>query len=132
LLEECKESINVPIHQKGDKTDSSNYRGISVLLTTYKTLSSILLSKLTPYAEETIRDQKCGFPLIKYSPLVKQLINKKGNTMRTYMWCLQALNKACNLVRREALHKVLMVFGNPMELGRLINCDQMKHTAESE
>jgi len=62
LPEEWKESINVPIYQKGDKTDSSNYRGISVLLTTYKTLSNILLSKLTPYAKETIRDHECGFP----------------------------------------------------------------------
>jgi len=51
LPEEWKESINVPVYQKGNKTDSSNYRGISVLLTTYKILSNILLSTLNPYAE---------------------------------------------------------------------------------
>ena len=36
LPEDWKESIIVPIHKKGDKTDCNNYRGISLLPTTYK------------------------------------------------------------------------------------------------
>jgi hypothetical protein len=35
--------------------------GISLLPTTYKILSNILLSRLIPYAEEIIGDQQCGF-----------------------------------------------------------------------
>ena len=54
LPEEWKESIIVPIYKKGDKTDCSNYRGISLLSTTHKILSNILLARLTPYAEEII------------------------------------------------------------------------------
>jgi len=50
LPEEWKESIIVLIYKKGDKTDCSNYRGISLLSTMYKILSNILLSRLTPYA----------------------------------------------------------------------------------
>jgi hypothetical protein len=61
LPEEWKESIIVLIYKKGDKTDCSNYRGISLLSTIYKILSNILLSKLTPYAEEVIGDHQCGF-----------------------------------------------------------------------
>ena len=56
-----KESIIVPIHKKGVKTDCNNYRGISLLSTTYKTLSNILLSRLIPRAEEIIGDHQCGF-----------------------------------------------------------------------
>jgi hypothetical protein len=56
-----KESIVVPIHRKGDKTDCSNYRGISLLSTSYKNLSNIFLARLTPYAEEIIGDHQCEF-----------------------------------------------------------------------
>jgi len=49
-----KELIIVPVYKKGDKTDCSNYRGISFLSITYKILSNILLTVLTPYAEEII------------------------------------------------------------------------------
>ena len=48
LPEEWKESIIVPIHKKGDKKDCNNYRGISLLPTTCKILSNILLSRLFP------------------------------------------------------------------------------------
>jgi hypothetical protein len=61
LPEDWKESIAVPIYKKGDKTDCSNYRGISLLSNTYKILFNILLSMLTPYAEEVFRDHECGF-----------------------------------------------------------------------
>jgi hypothetical protein len=36
LPDQRKESIMVPVHKKGDKTDCSNYRGISLLSTSYK------------------------------------------------------------------------------------------------
>jgi len=61
LPEQWKESIIVPICKKGDKTDCSDYRGISILATMYKILSKILLSRLTPYAEEINGDHQCGF-----------------------------------------------------------------------
>ena len=49
------------VYKKGDKGDCSSYKAISLLLTTYKILSSILLSKLTPYAEDVFGDCQCGF-----------------------------------------------------------------------
>jgi hypothetical protein len=51
----------VPIYKKSGKTDCSNYRGISLLSNTYKILSNILLSRLTPYAEEILGNHQCGF-----------------------------------------------------------------------
>ena len=80
---EWKESIIVPIYKKGDKTDCSNYRGVSLLSTTYKTLSSILLSMLTPYAGEIIGDHHGDFNatsqlLIIYSAFVKYVVHSSS------------------------------------------------------
>ena len=61
MPEEWKESSFVPVYKKGDKTDCSNYGGISVLSTTYKILSNILRSRLTPYAEENTGGHQRGF-----------------------------------------------------------------------
>ena len=55
LPEEWKESVMVLIWKKGDKTGCNNYRSISLLSTMYRILSNILLSRLTPYAEEINR-----------------------------------------------------------------------------
>jgi hypothetical protein len=61
LPDQWKESIIVPIHKKGDKTDCNNYRGISILSTSYKILSNFLLSRLSPYVDEIIGDHQCEF-----------------------------------------------------------------------
>jgi len=60
LPEEWKESIIVPICKKGNETDCGKYRGTSYLSIMNKTLSSILLSMLTPHAEEIIGDNQHG------------------------------------------------------------------------
>jgi hypothetical protein len=61
LLHQWKESIVIHIHEKGDKTECSNYQGISLLPTSYKILSNILPSRLIPYANEIIGYHQCGF-----------------------------------------------------------------------
>jgi hypothetical protein len=58
---EWKELIIVPVYKKGDKTDCNNYTGISLLSTTYKILSNVLLSRLTQFEEEIIGDHQYGF-----------------------------------------------------------------------
>jgi hypothetical protein len=49
LADQWKESVIVQIYKKGDKTDSSNYCGITLVSTSYKILSNILLLRLSPY-----------------------------------------------------------------------------------
>jgi hypothetical protein len=61
LPHQWKESVVIPINKKGDKTECSNYWGISLLPTSYKILSNILLSRLIPYADEIIGYHQCGF-----------------------------------------------------------------------
>jgi hypothetical protein len=61
LPDQWKESIIVTVHKKVDKTDCNNCCGISLLSTSYNILSNILLSRLSPYIDETIGDYQYGF-----------------------------------------------------------------------
>jgi hypothetical protein len=89
LPDQWKQSIIVPIHKKGDKTDCNNYHGISLLSTSYKILSDILLPRLSPYMYELIRDHQCGFNvtdqlLVRFSAFVRYW-RKNGSTMRQFI-----------------------------------------------
>jgi hypothetical protein len=56
LPDQWEESTTVPVYKKGDKTDYSNCRRISLLSTSYKFVSHILLSRLSPYLDEITVD----------------------------------------------------------------------------
>jgi len=76
-----KESIIVSFYMKDDTTDCSNYRGVSLLSTTYKLLANILLSRFTPYAEEIIGDHQGGFLRSRSSAdhifCIREILKKK-------------------------------------------------------
>jgi hypothetical protein len=95
--EEWKELITVPIYKKDDKRGCCNYRDISLLPTTYKFLSNILLSRLTPYARKLlgIIREDCavtGQLLIIYSAFIKYL-RKNGNIVKQCIRYLQSSRK---------------------------------------
>jgi len=54
-------SVLCPIYKKGDVMECKNYRGISLLNTSYKVLSNIILNRLKPYAKEIVGDYQAGF-----------------------------------------------------------------------
>jgi len=60
-LPKWKESITVPINKKCIKTDGSNNRGIQIFSTFNKIIPNILLSRLSPYAEDITGNHQCGF-----------------------------------------------------------------------
>jgi hypothetical protein len=63
LPDQWKESIIVPIHKNGDRTVCNNHHGISLLSTSYKFVSNILLSRVSPYIDESNGAHQCGFRL---------------------------------------------------------------------
>jgi hypothetical protein len=123
LPEEWKESVIVPIYKNGDKTDCSNYRGISLLSTAYKILSN-LLSRLTPYAEKIIGDNQCGFRHNRSTTdhifSIHQIHEKKWEYNEAVHELFIDFKKACDSVRREVLYNILIEFGILLNLGRLM------------
>jgi hypothetical protein len=89
MPDQWKESIIVPIHKTGDKTDCNNYCGISLLSTSYKILSNALLSWLSPYMGEIMGDHQCEFRRNRSTTdqifCIHQILEKIGSTMRQYI-----------------------------------------------
>jgi hypothetical protein len=92
----------------------SNYTGISLLSTTNKMLSNILLSRLTPCAQEIITDHQCGFR--------RSRSNTRGK-MGIKWGCASAIYKpheTYDSVGRKVLYIIPTEYGIPMELVTLI------------
>jgi hypothetical protein len=85
LPQQWKESIIVPIHKKGHKTDFNSYRGISLFSTAYKILSNIFLARLTPHVNEIIGDHQCGFHRNRSATdrifYIRQILETNGSIM---------------------------------------------------
>jgi hypothetical protein len=78
LPQQWKEFIIVRIYKKSDKTDCSNCRGISLLLTTY--------------VDEIIGDNQCGFQRNRSTTdhifCIHQILEKSGSIIGQYTSCL--------------------------------------------
>ena len=124
MPEEWKEWIIVPIYKKGDKTDCNNYRCISLLPTTCKILSNILLSTLSSYTEEIIGDHQCGFRRNRSTTdrmfCIRQILEKKWEFNEAVHQLFIDFEKAYDSVRMEVLYNNLIEFGIPRKLVRLI------------
>ncbi|PSN32934.1 hypothetical protein C0J52_24039 [Blattella germanica] len=96
-------SVIIPIYKKGDKMDCNNYRGISLLSTSYKIPTNILVSR-----------HQCAFrrnrSTIDQIFSIRQILEKKWEYNGT----------AYDSIKREKLYSILMDFGIPKKLVRII------------
>jgi hypothetical protein len=106
LNDQWKVSIIIPVHKNCDKT-----------------LSSLLLSRLSLYIDEIFGDHQCGF--CRNRSTTDQIFcichpRKKWKCNKTVHHLFIDFKKACDSVRREVLYNIFIEFGVPMKLIRLI------------
>jgi hypothetical protein len=98
LPDQWKESIIVPIHKNGDKTDYNIYLGISLLSNSFKIVTKILLSRLVPYIDEIIWDYQCQFRHNRSTTdqisCIRQILKKKWEYNVTIHQLFIDFNKA--------------------------------------
>jgi hypothetical protein len=95
---------------------------VTILTTSYKILSNILLSRLSPFVDEIIRDHQCGFRRNRLTTdqmyCIRQILEKKWEYNIHQLFV--DFKKACDSVRMEVLYNILIEFGIPMKLVRII------------
>ena len=92
--------------------------------TVYKILSNMLLSRLTPYAEEIIGNHQCGFQSNRSTAdhilCIHQKLERKWDYKEAAHQLFIDLKKVYDSVRRDVLYIILIKFCIPMKLVRLI------------
>jgi hypothetical protein len=82
------------------------------------------MSRLTPYVDEIIGDHQCGFRRNRSTTdqifYIRQILEKKWEYNGTVHQLFIDFRKAYVSVRREVLFKILIEFGIPRKLVRLI------------
>jgi hypothetical protein len=113
----------VPIHKKSHKSDCNNYRGISLLSTSKKKFSNILLSRLSPCADEIIgdyqwfrRNRSTNDKIFCICQILEEKWEYKGAIHKLFVDFMRAYDS----MRREVLYYTFIEFGVPMKLVRLI------------
>jgi hypothetical protein len=98
---------------------TNNYRGISLLSTSYKILLHILLSQLSPYIDKIIGDFNVTDQLlIRFSAFIRY--RKKKLEYETVFQLFVDFKKSYDSVRREVLYNIRIEFGISIKLFRLI------------
>lgn len=109
---------------KGNVSDCSSYRGISLLSTAGKVLAHIINKRLSLLAETLLPETQCGFRpgrgTIDAIFVVKQIKKKSLEQHRPLFMCFVDLEKAFDRVPRDALWVVLKKTGCPEKFVNLI------------
>jgi hypothetical protein len=102
-------------YKNSDKIDCSIYKDISLSPTTYKILSNILLSRLTPCAEEIIRVNQCGFRRNRSTTdhifCIRQINDKKWEHQEAACQLFIDFKKAYDSFSREVLYNTGLFIG---------------------
>jgi len=121
--EEWKEGIICPIFKKGDKTKAGNYRGVTLMCTSYKIYAMIVEKRLREEVEriEILPETQAGFRkgrsgidnIYILKTAIEKAINKKEGKLFVFFMDLKA---AFDKVKREKVWKVLRERGIKEEL----------------
>jgi hypothetical protein len=112
---EWNKSIICPIYKKGEKSECSNYRGISFLSTAYKILATVINNRLTTYTEDLLSQEQNGFrkngSTVDNIFIMRQILEKCYNTTSKCMYCLLILSRLLTLLTDKIQYRYYRNWG---------------------
>jgi hypothetical protein len=134
MPEEWDEAILVPLFKKGRKDTFQNYRGISLLQTTYKVFTLCLYRKLKMYTDEIIGPYQAGFMQGKSTTdqifSVRQILERRWEYNQESVHLFVDYLQAYDSVHRPGLWAILEDFGVPRHLVDLLKACYRNPTAK--
>ena len=120
--QQWNDTVITILHEKGDKTESGNYSGISLVLYAGKVLLKVVARRLSAYCEAKglLPEEQCGFrpdrPTTDMMFVVRRLqkIGRKAGV--SHFMCFIDLQKPYNTVDRTLLWQVLTRIGVPVQM----------------
>lgn len=112
------------VFKKGNTAKVENYRGISLLDTSYKVLSLAVLKRLEGYAVDIIGEYQCGFTRGKSTTdhifTIRQIMEKYYEHDKDLYMIFVDFKQAYDGVNRQQLWTALRNFGIPEKLVKMI------------
>ena len=119
LPQDLKDAVIISLYKnKGEKSDCSNYRGITLLSIAGKVLARILLNRLIPSIIENFTpESQCGFRANRGTTdmifVLRQIQEKCREQSMSLFVAFIDLTKAFDTVSRDGLWKILSRLGCP-------------------
>jgi exonuclease III len=119
LPQDLRDAVIITLYKnKGEKSDCSNYRGITLLSIAGKILARVLLNRLVPtIAEDHVPESQCGFRANRGTAdmvfVLRQIQEKCREQNKGMYITFVDLTKAFDTVSRTGLWKILAKLGCP-------------------
>lgn len=124
MITQWKDASICSIYNQSDKLHCKNYRGITLLNTSYKIFSNILAERLATYASRVIREYQCeiwkGRSTTDQIHNIKQILEKNREYDIDTVHLFIEFRSACDIINREKLPQAMLEFGIPNILFNLI------------
>ena len=122
--ESWKESQIVKIPKKGDLSNCSNWRGISLLSVPSKIFTRILMNRIKHSIEERLRIEQAGFrggrSTINQIFILRNIIEQNVELNSTLYLNFIDFAKAFDSINRDCLWKILKIYGIPQKIINLM------------
>jgi len=123
----------VPVYKsRGDKLQCKNYRGLSLLCTGYRVLTTVINNRLKKYTEHIIGEYQAGFRTGKSTTdqtfTVKILLEKAWQHNVEIHQIFVDFQKSHDGIRGDKLYAIIEHFGIPNKLIRLTKATMKNST----
>ena len=125
-------NVIIPLPKKGDLSQMTNYRGITLMSTAAKVYNKILLNRIRPHLDPLLRKNQAGFRLGRSCAHQIHILRRIMEGFREHQLPLIAtfvdFKKAFDSINRSVMFSVLLHYGIPETL---VNAIQVLYTNSS-